>query len=290
MMANTQKSSQRWSDDKIIETSSLPEQLNRLRAIMFRLRQPDGCPWDIEQTHESLISYMIEETYEVVDAIHEGDKQHLKEELGDLLLQSVFHAQIAEDNGDFNLDELAYELCEKLVRRHPHVFAKESSAQAEDSAGVLTQWEQIKKQEKLAAGISEGEMQGYLSQVGLGLPPLLKAYKIQRRVSKVGFEWQNVEQALEKLEEEIAELKQAKSSESLERYTEEIGDALFAMINVVTKAGLHPDELLHQANQKFIERFHAMESQLNEQGTSVQESTRAEMLEVWNSLKQHKSS
>ncbi len=277
-----------WSDEQIIETQALPEQLNRLRAIMLRLRQPDGCPWDVEQTHESLIPYMIEETYEVVDAIHEGDKQHLKEELGDLLLQSVFHAQIAEDNGDFNLDELTYELCEKLVRRHPHVFAKDSSAQAEDSAEVLTQWEQIKKKEKLASGISEDEMQGYLSQVGLGLPPLLKAYKIQRKVSKVGFEWQNVEQAIEKLEEEIAEIKQAKATESSERYAEEVGDALFAMINVVTKAGLHPDELLHQANQKFMSRFHEMESQLNKQGVTVQQSSRADMLEVWNRLKQSK--
>lgn len=277
-----------WSDEQIIKTQELPEQLSRLRAIMLRLRQPDGCPWDIEQTHESLIPYMVEETYEVVDAINEGDKSHLKEELGDLLLQSVFHAQIAEDNGDFTLDEIAYELCEKLVRRHPHVFAKDISAGADNSAEVLNQWEQIKKQEKLAAGITENEMQGYLSQVGLGLPPLLKAYKIQRKVSKVGFEWENVEQALGKLEEEIGEIKQAKLDETPERYAEEIGDALFAMINVVTKAGLHPDELLHQANEKFKARFHTMEAQLNQSNSTVQDSTRAQMLEVWNHLKKAK--
>lgn len=278
-------SSKIWSDDRIIGTLGLPDQIDRLRAIMLRLRQSDGCPWDIEQTHESLIPYMIEETYEVVDAIHEGDKEHLKEELGDLLLQSVFHAQIAEDNGDFSLDLIAFELCEKLVRRHPHVFAASGSAKAEDSAEVLNQWELIKQQERLDKGVSEEEVQGYLSQVGLGLPPLLKAYKIQRKVSKVGFEWSNVDEALEKLEEEIAELKQARDKEGAERYAEEVGDALFAMINVVTKSGLHPDELLHKANQKFTKRFHAMESELVMQGTTVKESSRAEMLKVWNEVK-----
>ena len=188
------------TDEQMTGCADSGKQLARLRAIMHRLRAPGGCPWDAEQTHESLIPNLIEEAYETVDTIQRGDHEHLKEELGDLLLQVVFHSEIAEEAGRFNLDDVARGISDKLVRRHPHVFAESEAA---DTDAVLQQWDAIKREEK-----GDGE-KPYLHGVGKGLPGLLRASKLQKKAAKVGFDWPVEIGVLAKISEELLELQSA---------------------------------------------------------------------------------
>ena len=252
-------------------------QVERLRAIMHRLRAPGGCPWDAEQTHGSLVSNLIEEAYETVDAIRREDWEHLQEELGDLLLQVVFHSELAEEAGRYSLEEVARGICDKLVRRHPHVFA---DGEANDTEAVLGRWEEIKRAEK---GVSE---EPYLHGVGSGLPAVLRAAKLQKKAAKVGFDWPGVEGILEKIEEEMrevrAELEGCEGSAALES---EVGDLLFSVVNLARRLGIDPEVALEGTNVKFEDRFGVMEEALSAEGQSLQEADLDEMERQWERAK-----
>lgn len=231
-----------------------PDGLTRLRYIVHRLRAPGGCPWDREQTHESLIPHVLEEAYEVVDAIKGGDPALICEELGDLLLQPVLHAEIASETGAFDIDRMAHGLSEKLIRRHPHVFGE---ASADNSEAVLTQWDAIKRQEKGT------QKEGHLHGIGAGLPALMRAQKLQKKAARVGFDWPDVAPVFGKLREEIAELEEALAQGSPTAVEEELGDLLFSVVNLARKLGVDSEPALAAANEKFVQRFHAMEERLN---------------------------
>lgn len=266
------------NDQEMISCQEPSLQLDRLRAIMTRLRAKDGCPWDAEQTHESLISNLIEESYEVVDAIREKDTNHLREELGDLLLQVIFHAEIARENGLYDLDAIAHELNEKLVRRHPHVFAK---SLVKDTDGVLTQWDQIKREEKGA------EEKPYLHGVGKGLPGLLKAAKLQKKAGKVGFDWPTLDGVIDKVKEELAEVEETLSLPDDDPHVEEeLGDLLFSVVNLCRKRGIDPEVAMNAANTKFETRFAAMEQKLKYKGTPLGEATLDQMESCWQEAKE----
>lgn len=269
------------TDDEMISCSEPGRQLERLRAIMHRLRAPGGCPWDAEQTHESIVPNLIEEAYETVAAIESGDEANFREELGDLLLQVVFHSEIAEGEGKFDLDEVARGICEKLVRRHPHVYGGGSIA---DSEGVLSQWDDIKRQEK---GATE---KAYLHGIGEGLPALLRSAKLQKKASKVGFDWPDTSGILEKIEEELAEVRVELSGLSegdspSKELEEEIGDLLFIVTNLARKVKVDPEIALDGANRKFIYRFGEIEKTITNKGVTLQEASLEEMDEIWNRVK-----
>ena len=246
----------------------------RLQRIMHRLRAPGGCPWDAEQTHESLIPNLIEEAYETAEAIREGEREHLVEELGDLLLQPIFHAELAEEAGLFNLDDVATAISEKLVRRHPHVFGESVVG---DTEGVLNQWEEIKDAEK------GDTKKHYLDAVPVALPQLMRAQKIQKKVAKVGFDWNELEQVFAKVREEVEEVSEVLGEK--ERLGEEIGDLLFAIVNLARKSGMDAEELLSQANEKFIGRFAKVEARLVAEGKGLKESSLEEMEAAWEKVK-----
>ncbi|MEQ1859830.1 MAG: nucleoside triphosphate pyrophosphohydrolase [Chthoniobacteraceae bacterium] len=246
--------------------------LDRLRAIVAALRGPGGCPWDHEQTHASLRAGLIEEAYEVVDAIDSGDDANLREELGDLLLQAVFHAQIAEDEGRFDLDAVAHEHCEKLIRRHPHVFGDHV---AEDSADVLRRWDDIKRAEKGAV------LESLLDGVSTGMPALLHAEKIQKKAAKVGFDWPDVAPVYEKVREELLETEQAPPAER----EEELGDLLFAVVNLARKLGIDAETALHGATRKFSARFRGIEALARARNLSLETLTLAELDALWDEVK-----
>lgn len=252
----------------------------RLREIMHVLRAPGGCPWDREQTHESLIPSMIEEAYETAAAIRSKDPVHLEEELGDLLLQVVFHAELGSETGAFDFDSICNAISEKLVRRHPHVFGESTVSSTE---GVLKQWDQIKAQEKADKG--EPEPRGFLEKVGIGFPALLKAHELQKKVSRVGFDWPDADGACAKVQEELAEVECARRSGDRDALAEELGDLLFAMVNLIRKEGFGAEALLDGANQKFVSRFHAVESALRLQGKRLEDATLDEMEELWQKAK-----
>jgi MazG family protein len=264
------------TDSEMIDSPDPGKQLARLRAIMHRLRAPGGCPWDAEQTHESLVTNLIEEAYETVDTIQRGDHNHLKEELGDLLLQVIFHSELAEEAGRFNLDDVARGISDKLVRRHPHVF---SQSEASTSEAVLKQWDEIKRAEK------GDQAKPYLHGVGKGLPALLRAAKLQKKASKVGFDWPDESGVLEKIREEIGELESAMSDGSPREIEEELGDLLFSVVNLVRFRKLDPEVLMAAANTKFEQRFAAMENDLRSQGVDLTEAN-VEMMETsWQKVK-----
>lgn len=254
--------------------------MERLRAIMHRLRAPGGCPWDAEQTHASLVSNLIEETYETVDTIRREDWKHLEEELGDLLLQVVFHSELAEEAGRHTLDDVARGICDKLVRRHPHVFAE---GEARDTEAVLGRWEEIKRAEK---GASD---EAYLHGVGKGLPALLRSAKLQKKAGKVGFDWPDVAGVLAKIEEELgevrAEVELHVGGEATAALEEEVGDLLFAVVNLARKLGLDPEVALEGTNVKFEDRFASMESALRADGLSLEEASLEQMEERWQAAK-----
>jgi len=253
-----------------------PDALTELRAIVHCLRAPGGCPWDQEQTHQSLIPNLLEEAYEVADAIRSGDTEHLCEELGDLLLQSVLHSEIASETGTFDLDRVARKLSEKLIRRHPHVFA---DATAGDTQAVLQQWDEIKRAEKGT------QSEGYLHGVGNGLPALMRAQKLQKKAARIGFDWPDLKPVIAKIHEEILEVEQAIASQSQPAIEDEIGDLLFAVVNLARHNGIQAEAALAAANNKFTRRFHKMEDTLQQSGSSLEQADLQQMDDVWNAIK-----
>ena len=265
------------NDQEMMECEEPVRQVERLRAIMHRLRAPGGCPWDAEQTHESIVTNLIEEAYETVDTIKRGDISHMKEELGDLLLQVVFHSEIAEGNGHFTFDDVAAGISEKLVRRHPHVYGDTS---VNDSDGVLNQWDEIKRQEKGA------ETKPYLHGVGDGLPGLLKAAKLQKKAGKVGFDWPDARLILDKVREELAEVEEElddyeKTGVVSDALEAEIGDLLFVVVNVARKLKIDPEIAIDRTNNKFVSRFAKLEESLKSRGIELDAATLEVMEEEW---------
>lgn len=254
----------------------------RLHEIVGILRSPEGCPWDREQTHDSLRKNLIEETYEVLETIDEDDPDHMKEELGDLLLQIMLHAQMEEEIGTFNVFDVIEGLNDKLVFRHPHVFG---DREAEDADEALQNWEGMKAEEKRRKGVNTEE-QSVLSGVPRDLPALMKAYKLQKKASKVGFDWDNVQDCLAKVREEIDELQESITEGlSAEEQMLELGDLLFATTNVARFIGADPEEALTRTNRKFVSRFEHVEQRLRQQGKDIRQSTLAEMDILWEEAK-----
>ena len=251
--------------------------IDRLKQIVERLRSPDGCPWDREQTHASLKPHIIEECYELIDAIDDQDDLGMQEELGDVLLQVVLHAQMASEEGRFDFDSVAEVISEKLIRRHPHVFGDTKLA---TSDAVLKQWDAIKRGEKT-------DRESALDGVPRGLPGLAKAQKMQSKAARVGFDWPDAEGSLEKVKEEIREIEQAGTSEKL---AEELGDLLFSVVNFARKSKLDAEELLQAANHKFSDRFRKMETLAASRGLNFSSLTLSEMDHLWNEVKQSGSS
>ncbi|WP_372808990.1 nucleoside triphosphate pyrophosphohydrolase, partial [Pontiella sp.] len=236
------------------------EGMERLLAVMRKLRAPDGCPWDIKQTHESLKSDLIEEAYEVIDAIESGDPSALEEELGDLLLQVVFHAQISAEAGEFDFDRVAEGISEKLIRRHPHVFGEVEVSNADE---VLQNWDAIKKTEKQGEGEAPKSI---VAGIPKHLPALQKAHQIQKRAARAGFDWDNIDDVFAKLHEEIDEVKEAIGRKHEEDTRDELGDLLFSVVNVSRFLGHNPEELLNQNIKKFVRRFQLVEDQVHASG------------------------
>ena len=246
--------------------------LDRLRAIVAALRAPGGCPWDREQSHTSLRGGLLEEAYEVVAAIDAADDANLCEELGDLLLQVVFHAQLGAEEGRFDFDAVARGISEKLVRRHPHVFGE---AECADSADVLKKWEEIKRAEKGDVAVS------LLDGVSPGLPALLHAEKVQKRVAKVGFDWPDAAPVFDKVREELAEL----STAATEEQEEELGDVLFSVVNLARKLKINPETALAAANRKFERRFRAIEILARDRGLEMEKMSLADLDVLWEEAK-----
>lgn len=261
--------------------------VDRLRSIMHRLRAPGGCPWDAEQTHESLLPHLIEEAYEVAEAIRGGDRDAIVDELGDLLLQPIFHAEIAAERGDYDFDTIATAIGDKLIRRHPHVFGE---SEVTDSADVLRRWDRIKQAEKgdNFESDSEREPKPYLGKSNEGLPALISAAKIQKKVARVGFDWPDGDLApvMGKIREETDEVAAALVSGDPGRVAEEIGDLLFAVVNLARKQQLDAELLLHHANAKFTQRFQAVERALRQKGQTLEAASLEEMDAAWEAAKQ----
>ncbi len=252
---------------------------------MARLRAADGCPWDREQTYASLRSYLLEETYEVLDAIDRTDHKALEAELGDFVFEAVFLAQIAAEEGRFTIADSLEHIVEKLIRRHPHVFGAGTDARTGSDPitpmRVLEQWEQIKAHEQE----SRGERKTVLGGVKRTLPALLRAYEIGNRVAAIGFDWARVEDVVEKVREEVEELAHAVGHESRARAEEEMGDLLFSIANLARKMGIEPESALRQANEKFTARFEEVERRLEARGRSVHDATLEEMESEWSAVK-----
>lgn len=264
-----------------IPSADLPP-IDRLRSIMHILRAPGGCPWDAEQTHATLVKHLVEEAYEVAEAVEKGDRDELVDELGDVLLQPVFHAEIGSESGAFDFDDIASAICEKLIRRHPHVFG---DSVAETPEEVLGQWGEIKEEEKAPGERKEAGNSYTVEKANEGMPALMAAQKIQKKVASVGFDWPELAPVLEKVREEIDEVTEALDGSDDEALAEEIGDLLFSVVNLARKTGHEAELLLHRANRKFVARFHAVEDALREAGTDVKEAELAEMDTAWNAAK-----
>jgi MazG family protein len=247
---------------------------------MVRLRGPAGCPWDREQTLESLRGFVLEETYEVLDAIDRRDHDDLRGEIGDLLFEGVFLAQIAADEGRFDVADSLRTITAKLIRRHPHIFG-DAASDIRTPGQVLEQWEQIKAREQKDAG----ERRSLLRGIPRALPALLRAHEIGTRVGAVGFEWATTTDVVSKIEEEVAEVRRAVESEGPERTEEEVGDLLFAIANLSRRLGVEPESALRKANDKFSARFEAVERALEARGRSVHDSSLDEMDAEWERVK-----
>ncbi len=247
----------------------------KLCEIVAKLRGPGGCPWDREQTHESLLPALMEESYEVTEAAREKNDAHFREELGDLLLLVVMHAEIASETDRFNIDDVVRDISEKLIRRHPHVFG---TSDARDSGAVLKQWEAIKRDEKKTDA-------HYLASLPKALPALMRAQKAQSKAARVNFDWTDVRDVVAKLEEELRELKQAMASADPARIEEEIGDVLFAVVNLARKCRLDAESALQRGTNKFVTRFNRLEDQLQRQGKRLGDVDLAEMDAIWDEIK-----
>ncbi|MBM4126012.1 MAG: nucleoside triphosphate pyrophosphohydrolase [Nitrospira sp.] len=274
----------------------MSERFTKLVEIMAALRAVNGCPWDRKQTHESLKPYLLEETYEVLETIDQGDTAKLREELGDVLLQVIFHGQIAAEAGTFTVDDVLDTLAEKLIRRHPHVFGTDpGGTPLANGEQVLSQWEVIKQAERTAAGNKQSALDG----VPKTLPALLRAYQTQARAARVGFDWpHNVAgraQIFDKVTEEVEELKEAlaqagtgDSSDHLSGQSEieaELGDILFSLVNLARFVKVNPEEALRRSTNRFIDRFHLVEAQAAEQGRTLPDMTLADMDLLWEEAK-----
>ncbi|MDR0270141.1 nucleoside triphosphate pyrophosphohydrolase [Paenibacillus sp.] len=266
------------SDDDMLRQRTF----SRLHEIVAILRSPEGCPWDREQTHESIRKNLIEETYEVLETIDEDDPEHMQEELGDLLLQVMLHSQMEEEIGTFNVFDVIQGLNDKLIFRHPHVFGQNK---AEDAEAALQNWEQMKAEEKRRKG-AEPLQASVLEGIPKDLPALMKAYKLQKKASKVGFDWERISDVFDKIEEELAELREAVEKDfDPEEQAAELGDLLFAASNVARFLHTDPEEALSRTNRKFIRRFRFIEEELRSQGKSVHESSLEEMDTIWQQAK-----
>lgn len=280
----------------------MSERFTKLIEIMAALRAQNGCPWDRKQTHESLKPYLLEETYEVLETIDQGDRAKLREELGDVLLQVIFHSQIAAETGTFTVDDVLDTLAEKLIRRHPHVFGTSGQADSvTNGEQVLHQWEQIKRAEREAAGGTQSALDG----VPKTLPALLRAYQTQARAARVGFDWPHnaagLSQIFDKVAEEVGELKEALAEAQDEVKAEaktalsqpggqteieaELGDILFSLVNLARFVKVNPEEALRRSTNRFIDRFHLVETQAAEKGTSLADMTLSEMDLLWEEAK-----
>jgi tetrapyrrole methylase family protein / MazG family protein len=261
----------------------------KLVAVQARLRAPNGCPWDREQTHRSLRTYLVEEAYEVLEALDSGDDAKFAEELGDLLLQIVFHSQIASEEGRFSVADVIREIHDKMVRRHPHVFGE---TRAKDSAEVLRNWEHIKAEERRSRSPSKYGHQSepthgpsLLDGVSSGLPATLEGFQLTRKAARIGFDWDDVAGVLEKMNEETEELKKALKTQNQQKIEEELGDLLFGAANLSRFLKTDPEIALKKANAKFSRRFRAMEQAARASGREFKELPREEMEALWNATK-----
>jgi tetrapyrrole methylase family protein / MazG family protein len=286
----TKRSSTRKDPDRA-STESAGLWFERLVKLQARLRAPGGCPWDIEQTHLTLRTYLIEEAYEVLEALESGDDLKFQEELGDLLLQVVFHAQIAAEQKRFTAAQVVREIHQKMVRRHPHVFGEK---RAKDAGEVLKNWEQlkaeerrVKKAEKGRSGPRESEKApaSLLDGIAHTLPAVIEGFQLTRRASRIGFDWENVDGVVEKLHEELRELSQARFRESPEQIEEELGDVLFAAVNLSRFLKVDPEIALKRTNAKFILRFREMERLARLANRALADLPREEMEGLWNQAK-----
>ena len=282
----------------------------KLAAVMARLRAPGGCPWDREQTHSSLRTYLIEESYEVLDALASRDDSKFAEELGDLLLQVLFHAQIAAEERRFSINDVIREIHDKMIRRHPHVFG---NVNAKTSAQVLRNWELLKKQERQSkvappssrqaqsesasappnseSSTSDSAHDSLLDGVPYTIPALLKAFQLTRKAARIGFDWENVEGIFDKLREESAELREViHKKDSPARIESELGDILFVAVNLSRFLHVDPEIALHKASAKFTRRFREMETIAREQGTTLAEMSRPQLESLWDQSKQRELS
>jgi len=255
--------------------NSQPSAFNKLCEIVAKLRAPGGCPWDREQTHESLLPQLIEEAYEVAGAVRAKDDANFREELGDLLLLIVMHAEIAQETGRFKIDNVIGDVTEKLIRRHPHVFG---TSDARDSGAVLKQWESIKRAEKTS--------KHYLDNLPAALPALMRAQKVQSKVARVNFDWSEPGEVIAKVEEELSETKQAIASQDGEAMENEIGDLLFAVVNLARKCKLDAESALQTATDKFVARFNRLEDALRAQGKRLGDVDLAELDAIWKQIKE----
>lgn len=253
--------------------------IDQLKAVMVRLRDPDGgCPWDVEQTFATIAPYTVEEAYEVADAIERGDMDDLKSELGDLLFQVVFHARMAEEAGDFAFDDVVQAIIDKLVRRHPHVFAEEAARGT--AVAQKMRWEDIKAAERKAR--AQG---GVLDDVPVGLPALTRAAKLTKRAGRVGFDWPSTDEVFDKLAEEVEELRAEIAAGDMAKAREEMGDLLFVVANLARKLDVEPEDALRAANAKFVRRFGFIEAALQQDGRTPEQSTLEEMDRLWDAAK-----
>src|SRR2546430_12204480 len=262
----------------MVERSAMAESpFERLCDIVAKLRAPGGCPWDREQTHESILPQMIEEAYELAEAVGANDTAHFREELGDVLLHVVMQAEIAREAGRFNIDNVLREISEKLVRRHPHVFG---TSEARDSGAVLKQWEQIKREEKKKDS-------HYLASLPKALPALMRAQKVQSKVARVNFDWAEVRDVMAKVEEELGELRAAIKNEDRQAIQDETGDLLFAVTNLARKCQLDAESTLQAATDKFVARFNRLETELQARGKRLGDVDLAELDAIWNKIKEN---
>ena len=253
------------------------EKFEKLMDVMEKLRGPNGCPWDKEQTHDSITMGFVEELYEFIEAVEDKDIETMKEELGDLCLHIVFQVQIAKENGEFKMAEVLDSIIEKLIRRHPHVFA---NVKVKDSDEVIVNWDDIKKQEK-----EKQHRKSVVDGIPRHLPALSKARKVQLKARKVGFDWDKVEDVVLKIEEELAELREAMQEKNQEHISEELGDVLFSIVNLSRFLDVEPELALHNTVKKFMNRFRAIENALEQKGKTIQDASFEEMDALWDEVK-----